>query len=191
MQYKAKVDKKYMEYLHERAEQSKIQRHEQEARAARVGREGRANWRQMGVLRSGSGSNMQSPGAKPMKSSPFAKRGRGVAGLKPSASGAASSASLGHSVAGLDKQRDYATIAQLKAVARALQPGGPGKQQAKLKASFIEQKNARGELLGATRNEKGPAGRQGLATEIIHTTIHQLMAANAVQAPGAGNIKAR
>lgn len=36
MQYKAKVDKKYMEYLHERAEQSKMRRQEQEARAARL-----------------------------------------------------------------------------------------------------------------------------------------------------------
>ena len=129
---------------------------------------------------------MQSPGAKPMKSSPFARRGRGAAGLKPSASGAASSASAGHSVegegAGRNYIKDYATIAQLKAVARALQPGGSGKQHSKLKASFIEQKKARGELLGA----EGPAGRQGPTTD-----IHRLMAANAVQALEAGNMKAR
>jgi len=41
MLYKAKVDKKYMEYLHDRAEQSKMRRQEQEARAARIASIGR------------------------------------------------------------------------------------------------------------------------------------------------------
>lgn len=123
-----------------------------------------------------------------MKSSPFGKGSRGLAGPQPTSSRfndddeATSQSSVGYSVEGDGDGLDYATMAQLKAVAAALQPSRPAKQQAKLKPSFSEQKKAQVGLLKA----KGGADRQGLASE-----IHQQIAANAFQALEAGNIKAR
>jgi len=104
----------------------------------------------MAVLHTVSGNDIKNMKDKynhhgQMKSSLSAKVGRGAAGPKPSSSRASSQSSLGYSVESNQEGAalDYATIAQLKAVAGALQPSRPGQQQSKnKKASFAEQKRA-------------------------------------------------
>ena len=143
MQYKAKVDKKYMEYLHDRAEQSKVQRQEQEARAARIERQANGNWRQMTTLPTVSGNNMKTASGKLTKAGIFTKIGRGAAGLKRPSSRASSRSSLGYSVEGDGAgDLDYAAITQFKAAAEAMRHSKHGKQQSKLETSFSEEKKA-------------------------------------------------